>query len=101
MLKILRMIHFTAGLVGAVIILIMSITGLLLNHRSLIGYSSDTSIGLQKLVFAVHSSRIGNVSVVWLTDLGAVCMIVLTITGLWMWLKMIIHKRHTRKGTSK
>lgn len=97
MLKILRIIHFTAGLIGAVLIVLMAVTGILLNHRSLIGYTSNTSVKLQTFVFAVHSGHIGNMSIVWLTDLGAICMIVLSITGIWMWFRNRKNKKHAKR----
>lgn len=97
MLKLLRVIHRTAGLVGAIFILFMAITGILLNHRSLIGYSSKTDMKLQELIFALHSGNIGDFSIVWLTDLGAICMIVLSLTGIWMWLDLLLKKRGRKK----
>jgi hypothetical protein len=97
MLKLLRLIHRTAGLIGALFILLMAITGILLNHRSLIGYSSNTERALQEFIFALHSGNIGNLSIVWLTDLGAVCMIVLSLTGIWMWLDLLLKKRRRKK----
>lgn len=87
MLQFLRIIHKTAGIVGAILIIFIAITGLLLNHRSVIGFDSDKKMELQKLIFALHSGVIGNISIVWLTDLGAICMIILSITGIWMWFK--------------
>jgi hypothetical protein len=93
MLWFLRIIHQAAGVIGALIILMMSITGLLLNHQSLIGYSSAEQIKLQKFIFGLHSGTIGNTSFVWLTDLGAVCMIVLSVTGLWLWINVSIRKK--------
>lgn len=97
MYRIVRIIHRTAGLIGSLIILFMSITGILLNHHSLIGYSSKTERKLQELIFALHSGNIGNTSIVWLTDLGAICMIVLSFSGIWMWLGLFIKKRRRKK----
>jgi hypothetical protein len=71
-------------MIGAFLVLLMAITGLLLNHRSWIGYGSETELKLQKFVFGIHSGMLGNMSILWLTDLGAICMIVLSLTGLWM-----------------
>lgn len=98
MYKILKIIHHTAGLIGALLVLLMSITGILLNHRSLIGYSSDTAMKLQEFIFALHSGNIGNFSFVWLTDLGAICMISLSISGVWMWVNLILKKRKGSKN---
>ncbi len=75
----------------------MSITGLLLNHQSWIGYSSAERLKLQKLIFGLHSGSIGNTSFVWLTDLGAICMMVLSITGLWAWVSISIRKKYVLK----
>ncbi|MDP4147586.1 MAG: hypothetical protein Q8936_24485 [Bacillota bacterium] len=97
MYKILRMIHHTAGLVGSLLVLLMSITGILLNHRSLIGYSSNTAMKLQEFIFAIHSGNVGDTSIIWLTDLGAICMIVLSITGVWMWVNLISKKKRRNK----
>lgn len=98
MYKILKMIHYTAGLVGSLLVLLMALTGILLNHRSLIGYSSNTSMKLQEFIFALHSGTVGNTSIVWLTDLGAICMIALSITGVWMWVNVILRKNiHLRR----
>lgn len=95
------LIHQTAGIIGAAIVFIMGLTGILLNHRSLIGYNSETSMSMQKFIFALHSGALGNMSIVWLTDLGAVCMIVLSITGVWMWGKhykdVLVTKRRKRR----
>jgi hypothetical protein len=98
MYKILKIIHHTAGLVGSLLVLLMAITGILLNHRSLIGYSSNTAFELQKFIFALHSGSIGNTSIVWLTDLGAICMIVLSISGVWMWVNLLFKKRRGKKN---
>ncbi|MGG2092617.1 hypothetical protein AB1283_07845 [Bacillus sp. S13(2024)] len=87
MLRILRVIHRIAGIIGALLVLIMAITGILLNHRSLIGYNSDTAMKMQMFLFSLHSGTLGNISIKWLTDLGAICMIILSITGIWMWFK--------------
>jgi hypothetical protein len=97
MLKLLRLIHRTAGLIGALFILFMAITGILLNHRSFIGYSSNTERKLQEFIFALHSGNIGDLSIVWLTDLGAICMIVLSLTGIWMWFDLLLKKRRRKK----
>ncbi|MED0674804.1 hypothetical protein ABEV55_09295 [Aneurinibacillus thermoaerophilus] len=87
MYRITRLIHRIAGIIGAILMLIMAITGLLLNHRSFIGYSSEMEMKLQKFIFGLHSGTIGKMSIVWLTDVGAICMIVLSMTGIWMWFK--------------
>lgn len=97
MYKILKIIHHTAGLIGSLLVLLMAITGILLNHRSLIGYSSDRAMKLQEFIFALHSGNVGNTSIVWLTDLGAICMIVLSISGVWMWVNVIVIKRRRDK----
>lgn len=98
MYKILKVIHHTAGLVGSLLVLLMAITGILLNHRSLIGYSSNSAMELQKFIFALHSGNVNNSSFVWLTDLGAICMIVLSISGVWMWFNLILRKRRRSKN---
>ncbi|WEG13667.1 hypothetical protein PU629_04685 [Pullulanibacillus sp. KACC 23026] len=97
MQKLLRVIHRTAGLIGALFILFMAVTGILLNHRSLIGYSSNTQRKMQEFIFGLHSGNIGNLSIVWFTDLGAVCMIVLSLTGIWMWLDLLLRKKRRKK----
>lgn len=96
MYRILKALHHTAGLIGSILVLLMSITGILLNHRSLIGYSSNTAMKLQEFIFALHSGNIGNYSIVWLTDLGAICMIVLSISGVWMWANLFFKKRRVK-----
>lgn len=93
MYKILKMIHYTAGLIGSILVLLMAITGILLNHRSLIGYDSNEAMKLQEFIFALHSGNVGSTSIVWLTDLGAICMMVLSISGVWMWLNLFFKKR--------
>ncbi|MGG2094415.1 hypothetical protein AB1283_17755 [Bacillus sp. S13(2024)] len=93
MLRILRVIHRIAGIIGSLLVLIMAITGILLNHRSLIGYNSDTAMKMQMFLFSLHSGALGNISIIWLTDLGAICMVTLSITGIWMWFKT---KHHTK-----
>lgn len=98
MFKILKLIHHTAGLIGALLVLLMSITGILLNHRSLIGYSSDQQMKWQKFIFAIHSGNIGNTSIIWLTDLGAICMMILSFTGVGMWLNLFLRKKRRRKS---
>ncbi|WP_397539196.1 hypothetical protein [Rummeliibacillus pycnus] len=97
MYKILKIIHHTAGLTGSILVLLMAITGILLNHRSLIGYSSNREMKLQEFIFALHSGHVGNTSIIFLTDLGAICMIVLSISGVWMWVNLIIKKRKKKK----
>lgn len=97
MYKILKKIHLTAGLIGSIIVLLLSITGILLNHRSLIGYSSNQAMKLQEFIFALHSGNVGGTSIVWITDLGAICMMVLSVSGIWMWLNLMIRKRRRNK----
>lgn len=48
MYRITRLIHRIAGIIGAILMLIMAITGLLLNHRSFIGYSSEVDTRLKR-----------------------------------------------------
>jgi hypothetical protein len=98
MYRIIRVIHRITGIIGAILVLIMAITGLLLNHRSFIGYSSDMEMKLQKFIFGLHSGMIGNTSIVWLTDVGAICMISLSISGIWMWLNLMLIKRRREKN---
>ncbi len=89
----------TMGLIGALLIMLMSVTGLLLNHKSLIGYSTSTEFKLQELIFSVHSGSLGNTKIVWLTDLAAICMLTLSITGIWIWIDTMWRKfkrRHVR-----
>ena len=97
MYKILKLIHLTAGLIGSLLVLLMALTGLLLNHRSWIGYSSNRAMKLQEFIFALHSGNVGNTSIIWLTDLGAICMIVLSITGIWMWGNLIFSRKRRKK----
>lgn len=96
MYKILKIIHHTAGLIGSILVLFMAITGLLLNHRSFIGYSSNSAMKLQEFIFALHSGSVGSTSFVWLTDLGAICMIALSISGVWMWVNLLIRKKRRK-----
>ncbi len=98
MYKILRVIHRSAGLIGSLILLVMSITGILLNHHALIGYSSKTDQKLQEFIFALHSGNIGSFSIVWLTDLGAICMIALSFSGIWMWFELFRKKRRRKRN---
>jgi hypothetical protein len=98
MYKILRTIHLSAGLMGSLIVFLMAVTGILLNHRSLIGYTSDTAFKIQEFVFALHSGNVRNINLVWLTDLGAICMMVLSISGVWMWMKLIGKKRRSKNN---
>lgn len=95
MYKTLRQLHRITGIIGSILVLIMAITGLLLNHRSLIGYHPEMEMKLQKFIFALHSGSAGSISIVWLTDLGAICMIVLSITGIWMWFKSNYYSKTT------
>lgn len=97
MFRVLKILHQIAGLLGSLLVLMMAITGLLLNHRSLIGYSTETAMKLQKLLFALHSGTIENISMVWLTDVGALCMIVLSMTGVWIWATMVIRRTGKHK----
>jgi hypothetical protein len=97
MYKTLKVIHLTAGLIGSLLVLLMAITGILLNHRSLIGYSTNGAMKLQEFIFALHSGNVANTSIIWLTDLGAICMMVLSITGIWMWFNLIFRRIRRRK----
>jgi hypothetical protein len=102
--RIIRTIHRIAGIIGSVIVFVMAITGILLNHRSWIGYSSETSVKFQKFLFGLHSGAIGSMSFIWITDLGAICMIVLSLTGFFMWfrgkriMKIVVVKRLKRRN---
>lgn len=95
MLKMIKTLHLTAGLVGSILVLLMAITGIILNHRTLIGY---TNLKLQQFIFGLHSGNVGNTSIVWLTDLGAICMILLSVSGIWMWINIIIRKGRRKKS---
>ena len=98
MLKIIRAIHRVMGLIGSIIIFTMAITGLLLNNRTLIGHKTETAIKLQKFIFAIHTGLVGSASFIWLTDLGAICMITLSITGISMWIIIRIKKTRNSRG---
>jgi hypothetical protein len=97
MYRFLRIVHRVTGLIGAIIVLLMAISGLLLNHRSFIGYNSDAEMKLQNFIFGLHSGTVGNVSIVWITDFGAICMIVLSISGIWMWVNTRMTKHNQLK----
>jgi hypothetical protein len=97
MYKIIKMIHLCAGVIGSILIFIMAVTGILLNHRSLIGYSSDVEIQLQDFLYGLHTGIVDDVSFIWLTDLGAICMIILSITGIWLWIKQLLSKKRAKK----
>ncbi|MFT8315287.1 MAG: hypothetical protein ABF633_13730 [Clostridium sp.] len=84
----LKTIHEITGLISSLLILIMCITGFLLNNKSIIGYSTDTELNIQKFIFALHTGTIGNISIVWLINIGALCMIICTITGIIMWVNI-------------
>ncbi|HJV47258.1 MAG TPA: hypothetical protein VJ824_16190 [Bacillota bacterium] len=84
---ILRVIHRITGMIGSIIVLVLAITGILLNHRSWIGYNSEISMKLQKFLFGLHSGTVNGVSIKWATDLGAICMIILSITGIFIWFR--------------
>ncbi|NHM34106.1 PepSY domain-containing protein [Neobacillus terrae] len=92
--RIIRKIHRITGIIGSFLVLVMAITGLLLNHRTLIGYDSDKEMMIQKFIFALHSGRIGHYSILWLTDLASLCMVVLSITGICIWFKSSHEKHH-------
>ena len=47
----------------------------------------QTSIPLEKLVLDIHSGRILGSVGIWLVDLSALLLLLLTITGLWSWLR--------------
>ncbi|MCK6257812.1 hypothetical protein LCY76_14605 [Fictibacillus sp. KIGAM418] len=87
MYRLMKTIHRLFGIIGSLLVLLMAITGLLLNHRSWIGYGSTNELKLQKWIFGIHSGVLDHTSIVWLTDLGAVCMIVFSLTGIWLWFK--------------
>ncbi|MNV47406.1 PepSY-associated TM helix [compost metagenome] len=97
MLKILRLIHKMAGLAGALLIVFMAVTGLLLNHREWIGYNTGREMELQKLIFALHSGAVGGGAFRWLTDIAAICMIVLSVTGTWMWFRGAAAARRAKR----
>jgi hypothetical protein len=99
--RTIRLIHRITGIVGSILVLIMAITGILLNHRSWIGYSSVTEMKLQKFIFALHSGRIGQISVLWLTDLASICMIVLSITGIYIWLRGSSSKSYKKENNNE
>jgi hypothetical protein len=97
MYRVLKMIHVCTGVIGAILIVIMAVTGILLNHRSFIGYSSNIEIQLQEFLFGLHTGIVGHVSFIWLTDLGAICMIILSVTGIWLWIKQLLSKKAAKK----
>ncbi|MED1203615.1 hypothetical protein [Heyndrickxia acidicola] len=98
MFRSIRIIHRVTGIIGSIIVLVMAITGLLLNHRSLIGYNSTFAFQLQQFIFSLHSGAVDNVSFIWVTDLGAICMIVFSITGITMWFNI---QRRNKKRNKK
>ncbi|SFD64490.1 hypothetical protein SAMN05428981_1011250 [Bacillus sp. OV194] len=87
MYRLMKTIHRIFGITGSLLVLLMAITGLLLNHRSWIGYGSNNDLIMQKWIFGIHSGVLGDTSIVWLTDLGAICMIVFSLMGIWLWFK--------------
>lgn len=97
MFRLLRVTHKITGTIGAFLIIGMAITGLLLNHRSWIGYSSPLEIRIQQIIFEVHSGKTDGLTFVWATDLSAFCMIVLSITGLWLCVPSTFRKKFRRK----
>jgi hypothetical protein len=101
MFRFIRIIHRFTGIIGSIIVLVMAITGLLLNHRSLIGYNSPLEFKLQQFIFSLHSGSINNVSFVWITDLGAICMIVFSVTGISMWVNVQRRKKPRLKRRNR
>jgi hypothetical protein len=100
MYRTIKRVHRLAGIIGIIPIFMMAITGILLNHPSLIGYNSETTMKLQKFVYAIHSGTLGGISIVWITDLSAICMLILSVTGLWMVIKTTKIKRNKGRKRS-
>lgn len=80
-LRLFYHIHRLLGTLGAMMLLPMAVTGLLLRHQGLLGYESEWAERVQLWIFQVHSGQARG-PVAWLPDLAAICAISLSLSGL-------------------
>ncbi len=127
-MKKIRDLHLWIGLFTSLLILIEAITGLLMLEPWLMGIdntvseqrgmhrnqSMDQSIaenidgenfkpsshgnGILSVVRSIHAGRIGNTDLSLLLDIVAIVLIILTITGMIMSIKILKARRSTRRS---
>ena len=109
-----RNIHLWIGLITSIIILMEAVTGLMLAHPSLMGMQSKAPImekgerqsegtapdfegsrkpeagnSLMGVVKGLHAGKLGNLNIQWVIDLSAISMIVLTISGIYLSVRIL------------
>lgn len=110
-MKRTRQIHLWIGLVCSVFILVQAVTGLLLMEPWLIGGGKEGVPGQRGqmggegggnvgFIKNLHAGKIGNTDIGWLIDLGAIGLIILTVTGITMSIK-ILKAQRIRRGKIK
>lgn len=115
-MRINRQLHLWIGLITSVLILIEAVTGLLMTEPWLMGVNrpsveqrsetAETKMvkpgnqgnGLMPFVKNLHAGRIGNTDVSILLDMVAIGMIILTITGITLSVRMIKMQRIQKKN---
>jgi len=58
-------------------------------EAALAEYFHGKGVTVEQFVLDLHNGRIVSIYGVWLLDLSAVLLIILSLTGLWMWLRRI------------
>lgn len=94
--------HRYAGLSAALFVAMFAITGVLLNHSRALGLNNinasadwvmwwydipEPIITLERIVIDIHSGRFFGLPGVVMTDLAALAMLFLTISGVYTWFK--------------
>lgn len=110
----MRKLHLWIGLLTSVLLLVEAVTGLIMMEPWLIGGEAhghggeggrrpegelppgvggasvvSTAFSLQRFIRNLHAGRIGNIDITWLTDLAAVSIIVLTVTGIYLSIRIL------------
>ena len=122
-MKKMRKLHLWIGLVTSVLILMESITGLLLMEPWLIGgeehhrggpgqeggvrperampsseEAANAAFSAQRLIRGLHEGKLGDTDISWLVDLSAISMIILTVTGIYLSIRILRAERRRKEA---
>lgn len=100
--------HRRIGIASAFFVFVLSITGIILNHNSALGlhkdfitsdwllswYGYDSTadyageiLTMDRIILDLHTGRFFGEAGVWVMDIAAIAFIILSITGIVMWMR--------------
>ena len=114
--------HRRLGAFSAILVVILSVTGLLLSHNVFLklnktfltqewllnwyGYDAEADyaneiLTLDKVVLDIHTGRFFGSAGEWLMDIAAIALLLLSASGLYMWYRKPERKKKKKKAKSK